>query len=422
MSPTLRAVFLLLVAGASTAPAHATDESAIALADFLARRQETQRLAGSALRAMPLPARAGETDPNKSCGDRDFDGLSDCVETGTGVYRGLHDTGTSRDLADTDGDALRDGDEVLGTPYLNLPALGVSPLRKDILLEYDWIDDALECGAHSHRPTAGVAARVAQAFAAAPVDNPDGSRGINVVQDFGQGGALSGGQWLNGAPAVLPGTFDATFADIKRKYFSTKRGGYFHYVLLAHRYANGSNSSGYAEIVGDDLIVTLYCFANNDTFVANTIVHELGHNLGLHHGGFEACNGKPNYSSLMNYRYQFAGIDQQCTGNGGGGNAGLSSGNRLPLDERAADERVGVCGSPAIDWNGNGVLEPSVSHDLNSSYNAECGSPLRVLDDFDDWSNLEFAGVLDGAGVGDFRSVQTEVACAGAPPSAAGAR
>jgi hypothetical protein len=411
MSPNALAV-LLLAALAAAAPVRAADEASVAMADYLARRQETQRIADATLRAMPLPAGA---DKNKPCNDTDGDGLSDCVETGTGVYRGPHDTGTSKTLADTDGDALRDGDEVLGTPYLNLPALGVSPLRKDILLEYDWIDDSLDCGTHSHKPTAGVAARVAQAFADAPVVNPDGSHGINVVQDFGQGNGFKGGNHIEGAPAVLPGAFDATFAEIKRKYFAPERGGYFHYVLLAHRYAGGSNSSGYAEIVGDDLIVTLYCFANNDTFVSNTIVHELGHNLGLHHGGFEACNGKPNYSSLMNYRYQFAGIDLQCNANGGGGNAGLSRGNRLPLNENAADERVGVCGTPSIDWNGNGVLEPSVSHDLNASYNAECGSPLRVLDDFDDWSNLEFAGVLDGLGGTNFKSVQTEVACAGAP-------
>lgn len=415
MSPKLRAALLLLAAGAAVAPVSAADEATVAMADFLARRQETQRLAEATFRAMPLPATTGEKD--KPCGDRDADGLSDCVETGTGVYRGRHDTGTSKELADTDGDSLRDGDEVLGTPYLDLPALGVSPLRKDILLEYDWMDDALECGAHSHKPGTGVMDRVKQAFATAPASNPDGSQGINVIQDVGQGGALAGGNWLNGAPAILPGTFDATFGEIKRKYFAPQRGGYFHYVVLAHRYANGSNSSGYAEIVGDDLIVTLYCFANNDAFVANTIVHELGHNLGLHHGGFEACNGKPNYSSLMNYRYQFAGLDQQCSGNGGG-QAGLSRGDRLPLDERAADERLGVCGAPAIDWNGNGVLEPTVSHDLNSSYNGECGSPLRVLDDFDDWSNLEFTGVLDGAAAGNMKSVQTEVACAGLPAPA----
>lgn len=32
--------------------------------------------------------------------------------------------------------------------------MGTNPLRQDILVEYDWFDDSLDCAAHSHRPTA----------------------------------------------------------------------------------------------------------------------------------------------------------------------------------------------------------------------------------------------------------------------------
>jgi hypothetical protein len=48
-----------------------------------------------------------------------------------------------------------------------------------------------------------------------------------------------------------------------------------------------------------------------------TLMHELGHNLGLHHGGCTlplgpySCDDttfKPNYLSVMNYNYQFSGI------------------------------------------------------------------------------------------------------------------
>ena len=59
---------------------------------------------------------------------------------------------------------------------------------------------------------------------------------------------------------------------------------------------------------GDDLIVSLYC-AGSDGNVANTILHEVGHNLGLRHGGNVDCNYKPNYNSVMNYRYQFPGVN-----------------------------------------------------------------------------------------------------------------
>ncbi|HHH36692.1 MAG TPA: hypothetical protein ENK48_07675 [Gammaproteobacteria bacterium] len=46
-------------------------------------------------------------------GDADGDGLSDGVETNTGVFRDATDTGTDPNRADTDGDGFGDGEEVL---------------------------------------------------------------------------------------------------------------------------------------------------------------------------------------------------------------------------------------------------------------------------------------------------------------------
>src|SRR5262249_56056988 len=57
------------------------------------------------------------------------------------------------------------------------------------------------------------------------------------------------------------------------------------------------SSGGQGEIGGNDFIVF-----NPD---AGTIMHELGHTLNLHHGGFQDTpNCKPNYVSLMNYDNQ----------------------------------------------------------------------------------------------------------------------
>ena len=36
-------------------------------------------------------------------------------------------------------------------------------------------------------------------------------------------------------------------------------------------------------------------------------MHELGHNLGLHHGGDDGVNFKPNYLSIMNYSFEILG-------------------------------------------------------------------------------------------------------------------
>ncbi len=324
--------------------------------------------------------------------DSDGDRLDDCVETDTGVFAGGLDTGTDPNDADTDDDGLSDGDEVLlAENGLNLPALGVNPLRRDILVEYDWFDDGLECSQHSHRPTAAALDKVTVAFAAAPVLNPDGSTGINFIHDRGQGGAFDGGNRIPDADGVLVGGVSSPeFQTYKSAHFADERRGYFHYTILPHRYNTSSGSSGQAEVYGDDMIVSLYC-ANSDKNVAHTIMHEIGHNLGLRHGGRNSCNYKPNYNSVMNYRYQFPGVDDNCTPPGNGV-LDYSIGDRLSLDENDLDENVGVCGSPSWDWNGNSIIESSVADDLNSADEFQefvCDdSTMSVLEDYDDWANL----------------------------------
>ncbi len=50
--------------------------------------------------------------PGLDCNDYDDDGLDNTVETNTGIYVGLTDTGSDPNSKDTDGDGLTDGDEV----------------------------------------------------------------------------------------------------------------------------------------------------------------------------------------------------------------------------------------------------------------------------------------------------------------------
>lgn len=315
--------------------------------------------------------------------DADGDRLPDSVETNTGTFVSASNTGTNPNVADTDGDGIGDGDEVLGTTGgLNLPALGASPVKKNVLLEYDWFAESLECGAHNHRPTPAAIAMVKAAFANAPVSNPDGTSGIALIQDYGQGGAFTGGNLVADADGVLAGAvFDAEFQNYKSANLAPARAGYFHYVLLPHRYDTSSASSGYAEIVGDDLIVSLYC-ANSDQNVANTIMHELGHNLGLQHGGSDSVNYKPNYNSVMNYAYQFPGVDTNCTPPGDG-LLDYSRNRRNTLDETAIRESLGICDNVPWDFNGNGSIDAGTIHaDVNFD------AFESTLTDFDDWANL----------------------------------
>jgi len=60
-----------------------------------------------------------------------------------------------------------------------------------------------------------------------------------------------------------------------------------------------------------DFIMSLGAYTNGVGSVAEqagTLMHELGHNLGLRHGGGDDINYKPNYLSVMNYSYQLRGL------------------------------------------------------------------------------------------------------------------
>ncbi|MEQ9400562.1 MAG: putative Ig domain-containing protein, partial [Longimicrobiales bacterium] len=343
--------------------------------------------------------------------DTDGDRLPDCVETNTNTYVSTTNTGTNPAVADTDGDGINDGDEVLGTTAgLDLPAMGTNPLKKNILLEYDWFDDAIATGAHSHRPNANVVSKVTTMFANSPVTNPDGTTGVTVLHDYGQGGAFTGGTLIADADGVLTGDIASQeYADLLAANFATNRNGYFHWVLMPHTYG-GTNSSGQAFIYDHRMIVSTVTFYPNDQFVANTIAHELGHNLGLGHGApwsdavQRGLNFKPNYNSVMNYRYQFGGVDNNCNITPDDV-LDFSRGTRITLNEASLNEPDGICGTPAINWNGDAdATDMGVSIDAQAfSGGTGNGSSADVLSDHNDWAailiNTAITGDDGGAGL-----------------------
>ncbi len=346
--------------------------------------------------------------------DSDNDRLDDCYETNTGVYVSPTNTGTDPSNPDTDGDNINDGDEVLGTlSNLDLPGMGANPLRKDLFIEYDWFTDSLDCANHSHRPSVAAVNMVAQAFANSPVSNPDGSTGITFHNDRGQGGVFTGGNLINDADGVLTGGVNsAEFMSHKTANFASNRNGYFHYCILPHRYNTSSGSSGQAELPGDDLIVSLQCF-NSDGNVSHTIMHEFGHNLNLRHGGNVNCNYKPNYNSVMNYRYQFPGVDNNCSPPADG-ILNYSIGDRIVLNENNLNENNGICGAPPWDWNGNTTIENGVTFDINgqdTNQGSNCSGTLTTLSDYNDWANLSLTGLQDADGRGFLRSPPEIIDC-----------
>jgi hypothetical protein len=298
--------------------------------------------------------RAACFDANGRVIDLDGDGLADCWESTSST------SASPGSGIDFDGDGTVDlqlcvrvntnGDGVTLTTECAVAT------HKDLLVEIDWMQD------HKPDPKAlsqtqtpatlvngvpvGVKS-VREAFAAAPVTNPDTTIGIRIHFQVDEQVVFTP---LFGAPtshvnqvAFTPCTGPAInaidpaqavdFDTIKAANFGTaterlnpqalnaKRLA-FRYVVFAHNLVGspggGSNGSGCAEIGGDDAVVTLGSFTtttvNNISHKrgttdqqAGTLMHEYGHNLGFNHGGNDGINCKPNYRSVMSYSRQFAG-------------------------------------------------------------------------------------------------------------------
>jgi len=85
----------------------------------------------------------------------------------------------------------------------------------------------------------------------------------------------------------------------------------FHYAAFIHRMRGLSNTGLSNGIPGDEFLVSLGVLTDGVGSAddqSGTFMHELGHNLGLNHGGFEDRGYKPNYISVMNYMFQRVGV------------------------------------------------------------------------------------------------------------------
>ena len=223
--------------------------------------------------------------------------------------------------------------------------------------------------------------------------------------------------------------FCNTKVDLNRN-FDLARKSIFYYMLFGNsQESDGSGgSSGLAELFGNDSIITIgnWGLTTSSTsrvnavnnYMAGTILHEFGHNLGLYHGGGTGVNYKPNYLSSMNYLYQLAGLppdnktgdryyyenyssDTDCwTGSsswdlsGGPDNTSMvinysdGSGDNLTESSQAESVGLGRSGATAVDFNCNGVTSDTVSMDLNEDDDSESNTTSDNLSDYNDWGNI----------------------------------
>ena len=351
---------------------------------------------------------------------------------------------------DADGDGLVDDWETHGVDVdgdgavdLDLPAMGAKPDHKDVFVEIDAMA--------GHELEQLAVDSMVQSFAAAPLENPDGTSGIAMHVDNGPGSVMdprTGATWgARSRHEVLPhdavlgiennaGDYDWTdFDALKALHFDDSRAPVFHYVVSAHRFgAATENSSGISRGIGaSDLIVALGscedlkgpgdCTFDAPT-QAGTLMHELGHNLGLQHGGADGTNNKPNYLSIMNYSFQFSWLVK-------------ADGTRMldysrfgtSLDERALDENHGLGAAPGsgpaafmtiIQCPAPPGLSPVLDGpvDLNCNNTIDATTPLTadvngdgslgLLTGTPDWPRLVYKGGSIGS-LGAFVAPRTTV-------------
>ncbi|MEF3696941.1 hypothetical protein [Desulfolutivibrio sp.] len=313
---------------------------------------------------------------------------------------------------DSDGDGLPDVWETQGYTengvFVDLPTMGADPKRKDLFV---WMDYMVRPDSISLAPSQTVIDRIKAVFANAPAQNPDGTTGISIhpvlgsqvtyVQTLGEAGDYTK-VWLQ-------------FDSLKNDFFNPAYAKAFRYMIWANSY-NQDTSSGLArDIPAVNFLVTLGEWTTpggTDWEKQGTFIHELGHCLGLTHGGTDHANYKPNYLSIMSYFFQTSGLYID----GHWGDAGYplhfdyQRMNTPSLNENHLDERLGMTGADdlsrygalyyyfnstwkeafaanaagQIDWNKNGVIEADVAADINAS------GGYSVLSAQNNWPNVNY--------------------------------
>ncbi len=307
---------------------------------------------------------------------------------------------------DTDGDGLIDSWEIFGIDFdndgtidLDLPMLGADWEHKDVFVEGDYMV--------GFRPNQKAIDDVKAAFANSPVENPDGVDGINLHVIIDE----------SVPAAALLGSFDEFYLH-KDMYFGTpdertdqktidaKKLVFRYCLFVANIWLNPPNYTcpGVAEGVPcDDFILAFGAFQNRGSREeqAAVFMHELGHALGLGHGGDSDVNYKPNYLSVMNYAFEFNSWKPNRP-------LDFSHNKCIDLDEANLDESMGLGYNDVtvwmgpngtlltnngnaldIDWNNSGTIDMMVHLNLNNQPDAP--SPAgELLTDHDDWNNLVY--------------------------------
>lgn len=263
---------------------------------------------------------------------------------------------------DSDNDGLCDDWEIHGIDYdgdgstdlaLNEAPYNADPAHKDLFVEVDFML-AVSPSVGSYFPDLEALDDVVHAFDQAPVDNPDGNPGIHLhvtvdddllpeteniyfrsrepgaADDFsdfkhGSNSTMAPGIGILCGTREQDGHFgtddDRSATNCKSRMGS--RSLVYRYAIFGHSYAESLHPISSGTSSWGDFMVTLGNWSSGMVdaargqreLEAGTFMHELGHSLGLCHGGpiapgqitcagDRSVNYKPNYLSIMSYTFQ----------------------------------------------------------------------------------------------------------------------
>jgi hypothetical protein len=255
---------------------------------------------------------------------------------------------------DFDHDGLCDAWEVAGIDVPgrpdNLPLPGASPTRRDIFLEIDAMQ--------GRAPLQFALDDVVTAFTTAP----NGGIALHPFLDETQlpRQPLPLHFWASDFDPMKDAHFGTAQERSDPQWIAAKAQAY-RYCLFADtitRSTQGQQTGKAKNIVCRDFVVALGSAMFNRAPVPGgtrdqqsaALMHELGHALGLHHGGRDDLNHKPNYRSVMNYLWTFPSSTQSRL------RWHLQYATVLTntLNEFSLDEYLGIGGLP-----GDSVLIPT---------------------------------------------------------------
>lgn len=273
----------------------------------------------------------------------------DLLELGySGLYEiglELHCNDSEEYQGDTDGDGLCDAwedrlevfdaeDQSVVYEFDCDPAIdyGADPLGTHVCPNKDVPDLFFEIDSMSgHRPNQFALEQLVSIFSNTPYDVNGEVTGINAHFQISDGNLphvdalpMPGGGVLAGYDALKKVWFGTstdrgfTHPPDPSNYWNVEgipgsvrdlKSQVYHYIILGHKlYGSDIDTTGAAELPGNDALITLGGWdfkVGNEGHQAGTIMHEIGHNLNLHHGGLDSVNCKPNYFSVMSYSRQF---------------------------------------------------------------------------------------------------------------------